>query len=165
MMSSITWVDECSGDIYKTSISIGFAWLDITIQGDVVIGSHWNTDSNNAIESQSDVDILQYLKAPYLPKNGIRLLKQGSEYRQSVWKEILNIPFASTQTYTQLANSLNSGARAVAGACRDNPYPGIVPCHRVLARQGIGGFMGQTEGACVVLKKQLLDYEANRVEQ
>jgi methylated-DNA-[protein]-cysteine S-methyltransferase len=72
---------------------------------------------------------------------------------------LLNIPCGQVISYLQLAQKISSGPRAVAQACRNNPYAGIIPCHRVVAKAGIGGFMGQSQGPMVQLKRQLLDYE------
>ncbi len=64
----------------------------------------------------------------------------GTSFRERVWHEISLIPSGSTRTYGQIANKLGSSARAVGMACGDNPVPLIIPCHRVVAKSGIGGF-------------------------
>jgi methylated-DNA-[protein]-cysteine S-methyltransferase len=63
-------------------------------------------------------------------------------------------------SYTDLANRVSSGARAVANACRDNPFPGIIPCHRVVAINGLGGYMGDTRGELFEIKNKLLRLES-----
>jgi methylated-DNA-[protein]-cysteine S-methyltransferase len=50
------------------------------------------------------------------------------------------IPYGETRTYGQLADELDTAAVAVGQACGRNPVPVIVPCHRVVARDGIGGY-------------------------
>jgi methylated-DNA-[protein]-cysteine S-methyltransferase len=94
------------------------------------------------------------------PDIHIKLLRQGSAYRQLVWAEITNIPFGETITYTELAKKINSSPRAVGNACRDNPYPLIIPCHRVVAVSGLGGYYGQTQGDFMDIKSKLLNFEA-----
>lgn len=64
----------------------------------------------------------------------------GTIFQQSVWGEISKIPQGSTKTYGDLAKVLRSAPRAVGQACGSNPYPLIVPCHRVVSASGIGGF-------------------------
>ena len=64
----------------------------------------------------------------------------GTSFRERVWHEISLIPSGSTRTYGQIANKLGSSARAVGMACGDNPVPLLIPCHRVVAKSGIGGF-------------------------
>ena len=94
------------------------------------------------------------------PDIHIKLLRQGSAYRQLVWAEIAQIPFGETITYTELAKKINSSPRAVGNACRDNPYPLIIPCHRVVAVSGLGGYYGQTQGGFMDIKSKLLNFEA-----
>jgi methylated-DNA-[protein]-cysteine S-methyltransferase len=82
------------------------------------------------------------------------LLTQGSEFQQRVWQALREIPVGSTVTYGQLAWRLESSARAVGSACRANPVPIIVPCHRVVAAMGVGGFMGQVVGPRIIINEQ-----------
>ena len=89
----------------------------------------------------------------------ISLKIQGSVFKNKVWAEMCEIPVGQTLTYSALAKKLDSGARAVANACRDNPYPIIIPCHRVVAVSGFGGYMGQTSGRALDIKKKLLANE------
>lgn len=84
---------------------------------------------------------------------------QGSEFQQRVWRALQQIPAGSVLSYGELAAKLNSSARAVGNACRKNPLPIIVPCHRVVAKSGIGGYSGQTEGPLIEQKRRLLRHE------
>ena len=80
----------------------------------------------------------------------------ASRFRRSVWEALLTIGYGQTVTYGQLASLIGSpkAARAVGGALNANPVPVIVPCHRVVAAAGIGGFAGPLE-----LKQRMLDLE------
>ena len=69
------------------------------------------------------------------------------------------IPAGSTITYADLAQRAASGARAVANACGANPVPVIIPCHRVVARHGLGGFMRGREAGALGIKQWLLAHE------
>jgi len=88
------------------------------------------------------------------------LLRQGSAYRQQVWAALAQIPLGETLTYSALAKKIGSAARAVGNACRDNPYPLFIPCHRVVSVSGMGGYCGQTDGHFMTIKHQLLAFEA-----
>jgi methylated-DNA-[protein]-cysteine S-methyltransferase len=83
----------------------------------------------------------------------------GTPFQQRVWRALCAIPPGRTRTYGDLARELASAPRAVGGACRANPIPVVVPCHRVVARAGIGGFGGQTTGPQLVRKGWLLAHE------
>ena len=80
----------------------------------------------------------------------------GTDFELSVWAELGRIPFGETRTYGDIARALgDAGAsRAIGGANGRNPLPVVVPCHRVVAANGLGGFSG---GAGI--KERLLSHE------
>ena len=84
---------------------------------------------------------------------------QGSEFQQQVWRAMRRIPPGQAQSYGELARKIKSAPRAVGGACRANPIPIIVPCHRVVSASGLGGFMGATRGRALKIKRWLLEHE------
>jgi methylated-DNA-[protein]-cysteine S-methyltransferase len=84
--------------------------------------------------------------------------QHGTAFQQRVWQAISAIPRGRVLTYGDIAAQIGSGPRAVANACGANNIPLIVPCHRVVAKGGIGGFMqGNPNGLKV--KKWLLKHE------
>lgn len=87
------------------------------------------------------------------------LLAQGTHFQRKVWRALCQIPFAQTTSYGTLAKELQTSPRALANACRKNPFPLIIPCHRVLAKSGIGGYAGEVSGKLVDIKKALLLHE------
>ena len=86
----------------------------------------------------------------------------GTPYQQRVWQALGAIPYGEVRRYGELAMALGSSARAIGGACRANPLPLIIPCHRVVASNGIGGYSGETGGTVLDVKRWLLDYEQAR---
>lgn len=84
---------------------------------------------------------------------------QGTDYQKLVWQRISAIKWGETLTYSDIAEQLDSSARAVGNACRANPVPIIVPCHRVVSKSGLGGFAGQREGNNINVKTWLIDHE------
>jgi methylated-DNA-[protein]-cysteine S-methyltransferase len=87
------------------------------------------------------------------------LCLQGTAFQQRVWQALRAIPCGEVRTYGELAARLGSGARAVGNACRHNPVPVIVPCHRVVGAAGIGGYAGRTAGRELERKRWLLRHE------
>lgn len=84
----------------------------------------------------------------------------GTPFQQRVWQAIAAIPRGQTRSYGEVAAALASSPRAVGNACGANPYPIIVPCHRVIAaRQGLGGFARQRGGFLLDVKRWLLRHE------
>jgi methylated-DNA-[protein]-cysteine S-methyltransferase len=82
---------------------------------------------------------------------------KGTKFQQSVWTHLLKIPSGSTETYGTVAQNLKSGPRAIGQAVGANPIPIIIPCHRVVAVNGLGGYSGLGGIEC---KKKLLALES-----
>lgn len=100
-----------------------------------------------------------YLKDPRFVF-GLPLQPAGTHFQRRVWDGIAAIPPGATRTYGELAATIRSGPRAVGNACGANPYPLVVPCHRVVAaNQGLGGFARQRGGFLLEIKKWLLLHE------
>ncbi|MGV2291864.1 methylated-DNA--[protein]-cysteine S-methyltransferase [Trinickia sp. YCB016] len=84
----------------------------------------------------------------------------GTEFQRRVWKGICAIAPGEVLTYGQLAKEVGSVARAVGQACGDNRFPIVIPCHRVVAASGIGGFAHEAEeGYLRRTKRWLLAHE------
>jgi len=90
---------------------------------------------------------------------GCALAVSGTAFQQRVWSLISAIPAGQARTYGELAADLGSGARAVGHACRANPVPLAVPCHRVVGARGLGGFAGDSRGRLLDMKRWLLRHE------
>ena len=84
----------------------------------------------------------------------------GTPFQQRVWQALTKILPGETPTYGELAHKLGTGARAVGNACRRNPVSIIVPCHRVVAASGMGGYSGSTSGPELDRKGWLLAHES-----
>lgn len=95
------------------------------------------------------------------PKRALRLplALDGTAFQRRVWRALTRIPPGEVRQYGELAALLKSSPRAVGNACRANPIPIVVPCHRVVARAGLGGFMGREAGKAIRLKQWLLAHE------
>ena len=83
----------------------------------------------------------------------------GTDYQQRVWCALRRIPDGKVLSYGELARRLDSGPRAVGGACRANPVPIVVPCHRVVAHNGLGGYTGGIAPGWSGIKRWLLQHE------
>jgi len=83
----------------------------------------------------------------------------GTPFQHRVWHALQHIPSGTTQTYQQLAETLDTCPRAIGQACRANPYPLLIPCHRVVAKSSLGGYMG-SDSSNLMIKQALIDLEA-----
>ena len=107
-------------------------------------------------------EIIKYLNGE-LKRFTMPIYFKGTHFQESVWKELLNIPYGETRTYKELAEKVGSpkGFRAVGGALNKNPIGIIVPCHRVIGSNGkLVGFAGGLD-----MKSRLLNLEKNNVEK
>jgi methylated-DNA-[protein]-cysteine S-methyltransferase len=100
----------------------------------------------------------RYFQDPHW-RFSLPLAIRGSEHAQCVWRALCGIRPGRVKSYGQLARELGSSARAVAGACRANELPIIIPCHRVVASSGLGGYCGQLSGPFLDIKRWLLRHE------
>ena len=89
---------------------------------------------------------------------------KGSALQRGVWDAMCAIPRGHTRTYGELARELRADPRAIGQACGDNRLPIVIPCHRVVAADGIGGFGHATGGYLLEAKRWLLAHEAPAFE-
>ena len=87
----------------------------------------------------------------------------GTPHARKVWQALCQIPVGETRTYGEIARDIGSSPRAVGQACRANPWPLFIPCHRAVpasgSRGGTGGYAGQRQGPLADIKDWLLDHE------
>jgi methylated-DNA-[protein]-cysteine S-methyltransferase len=96
------------------------------------------------------------------------LLIEGSPLQRRVWDAMCAIPRGETRTYGAIARELGDTdykmLRAVGQACGDNRLPIVIPCHRVVAANGLGGFAHSTDGYLIEAKRWLLLHETGEFE-
>ncbi|MFA6970002.1 MAG: methylated-DNA--[protein]-cysteine S-methyltransferase [Gallionella sp.] len=83
----------------------------------------------------------------------------ATSHQQRVWQAMLDIPRGQTRSYGELAIELHSSAQAVGQACGANPLPIVIPCHRVVGKAGLGGFMKSSGDTQLDIKRWLLSHE------
>jgi methylated-DNA-[protein]-cysteine S-methyltransferase len=83
----------------------------------------------------------------------------GTPFQCRVWREISGIAAGRTLTYQTIARRLATAPRPVGGACGANRIPIVIPCHRVLGSNGVGGFMHARKGFPIEIKRWLLRHE------
>lgn len=93
-------------------------------------------------------------------------LTSGTEFQQRVWSALQNIPTGKTRTYSQVAIAIRKprAVRAVGSACGANPVAVLVPCHRVVAKDGgLGGFSSDLKWKHRLLSREgvMLDIAAD----
>ncbi|HUG76746.1 MAG TPA: methylated-DNA--[protein]-cysteine S-methyltransferase [Burkholderiales bacterium] len=112
----------------------------------------------NALAERAARQLERYLDDPGV-RFDLPLAEVGSAFQRRVWSAICAIPRGRTLTYGQVARHLRSAPRAVGQACGANWFPLVVPCHRVVAAGGLGGFGHHGEGFHLEIKRWLLAHE------
>ena len=153
-------------DGFDARVRAPFATLGITATETHVTGIRFLAPSVPAKMPKRDtiahlacVQLYSYLEDPAFVFD-LPLRLSGTRHRIAVWEAMQRIPAGATRTYGDVARELASSARAVGGACGANPLPVVVPCHRIVAADGLGGFMGAAaEGFERSIKRWLLEHE------
>lgn len=149
---------------YDAVLESPVAPLGLRFEGDYLVALDF-LDSGQAACSSSPVvrdaceQLEQYFSGSSAGQFLIKTDLSGTRFQQKVLLELLNIPFGKVKTYGEIARKLKTSPRAVGNACRRNPIPVIIPCHRVVAANGIGGYDGATSGSRLAIKRQLLQHE------
>jgi methylated-DNA-[protein]-cysteine S-methyltransferase len=116
--------------------------------------------AQNPVAEQAAVQVTRYFEDADF-RFDLPLLEAGSGFQRRVWELIAAIPRGSVRTYGQLAKLLDSHPRAVGQACGANWFPLVIPCHRVTAAGGLGGFASTDDenGFHLSVKRWLLRHE------
>jgi len=112
----------------------------------------------NALAERACLQIEKYAADPGYTFQ-LPLKPLGTPFQRRVWDQIAAIPLGRTRTYGDLARLLRSAARAVGQACGANYFPLVIPCHRVVAAAGLGGFAHARGGYLLEVKRSLLAHE------
>lgn len=150
---------------YSHMAAPGF-WLALYATPDAITGVEFLTERPNdwrdaplgSLLAEAASQITAWLKSPDF-RFDLPVYATGTDFRQRVWALISAIPSGETRTYGDLAKALNSAPRAVGQACGDNPLPILVPCHRVVGQNGLGGFNHDRGDALLNIKRWLLTHE------
>ena len=119
--------------------------------------ANWETNHVDLIKALEN-DLRAWIKQPahsFLLPLAIR----GTPFQRRVWQAISRIPCGEIRTYGELSAEVGGTPRAVGQACGANPFPVVVPCHRVVAKTGLGGFANARDGWLLETKRWLLKHE------
>lgn len=137
--------------------------LTIVEEGDTIVGIMFGNfakrQSQNMLLKRAAKQISEYMdgrrKVFDLP-----LSFGGTEFENAVYTELLKIPFGRVVSYEDVAKRVGRprACRAVGNAVGKNPIALVIPCHRVVGKNNIGGF-----GSAIHIKKYLLDLEKSKI--
>lgn len=149
---------------YQAKLPTPFGVLGIRCSEDALTCIDFLSASESSQPAGSELSakvceqLLRYLDDPNF-RFTLPLDLRGTVHQCKVWQAIQEIPYGHTRSYDELAVEIHSAAQAVGQACGANPVPIIVPCHRVIGKTGLGGFMRHAEGGVLKIKRWLLEHE------
>lgn len=151
---------------YQAKLVAPFAVLGIIIEEDWLTDIEYLPMDTQPLAPQNYLakEVCRQLQV-YLTEPGFRfdlsLHIGGTAHQRRVWQAIQTIPSGKTSSYAEIATQLHSAPRAVGRACGANRIPIIIPCHRVIAKNGgLGGFMNASDGNPLEIKRWLLRHES-----
>jgi len=155
---------------YTAVLPSPVGYLGVQMEGNKLsglefLGKRPHTQSSKISENNADgvsTEIRQALDGYFADPHSIKppvTVINGTDFQKRVWQILSSIKPGKTRTYGDIARQVNSSPRAVGNACRRNPVPIFIPCHRVVSASGRGGFMGHTSGEPLEIKEWLLTHE------
>lgn len=121
------------------------------------LASHWGVYTPTTQDDMMADTVKRVIFDGY--KHDIKIDLHGTDFQRKVWKEVMNVQKGETISYQELAERIGEpkAVRAVASAVAQNPIAMLVPCHRIIHKDGtLGEYHWGRD-----LKKQLLDWEKN----
>jgi methylated-DNA-[protein]-cysteine S-methyltransferase len=152
--------------LFDAVVPAPFGAVGVRIENDAIRelvylpASHPLQDPQDALSLRAAQQLQAYFSDPDF-RFDLPLAPAGTAFQQRVWNVISGIPRGETLTYGAVAKLLRSAPRAVGQACGANWFPMVIPCHRVLAAGGLGGFANSDEadGFHLGVKRWLLAHE------
>ena len=170
--------------LYKSSYLSPVGELLIVTNEDSIIGlwienqKYFPKEFKEEVIENDNITIMvetkKWLDSYFLGKNPdisrLKLMPEGSDFRQIVWKLLCKIPYGETITYGEIAEKVSKimniksmSSQAVGGAVGHNPISIIVPCHRVVGKDGsLTGYAGGIDRKIKLLKLEGVDIEKFR---
>ena len=157
-------------DKYDARLKTPFATIGIVASDTHLLHIHFlpmdvaaKAPTTNTVAHLASVQLMAYIENADF-KFDLPIKLAGSKHQLDVWRAMQKIAAGKTQTYGELAAKIDSSPRAVGTACGLNPVPIVVPCHRVVAANGLGGFMGGKQSEPLAIKRWLLAHESTRTD-
>jgi len=165
-VAATEFVTDAHSRLFSAIVPAPFGYIGVRTEAGVIIELVYLPErftakaAQDQLAEQAEQQIAAYFQDPQF-QFSLNLKPVGTLFQQRVWAAIAAIPCGQVLSYGQVAKHLKTAPRAVGQACGANPYPLIVPCHRVTAASGIGGFAHHDDasGFHVGVKRSLLLHE------
>ncbi len=135
-------------------------WIEVSADNDAITHLHWRGVQPARLQSSPLVkEAVKQLGAYFdkrLTEFDLPIVADGTGFARDVWDIMLAIPYGQTLTYGEVATQLGVPAQAIGQACGQNPIAVIIPCHRIVGTNWLGGYSSELG---VNAKEYLLDLE------
>lgn len=145
--------------MHTSSINSKFGYISIVEEDGFItaILFFYMKENPSPLSEKAKIQVEEYLKGERKTFD-LPIKMKGTDFQKIVWNAIYDIPFGKTISYKDIGDRIGSkGYQAIGSACGKNPLPIIVPCHRVLGKDNIGGFSLGLD-----IKKSLLSLESGK---
>jgi methylated-DNA-[protein]-cysteine S-methyltransferase len=147
----------------KLKAPFGPIWLDANEHGLTKISfEELDEHQCNSFTKQAADELTDYFLGKRTTFTVSLSIQTGTVFQRNVWQALTQIPYGTFCTYLDIANAVGSpkASRAIGQANSKNPIPIIIPCHRVIGKNGqLTGYLGSAEQDGLLIKKSLLDIE------
>ena len=142
------------------SFKTKYGWINVKEENHYITSISFGKEKNKGL-SKNLIKIKKEIKNYFLGKKIIlkcNFKTTGTLIQKKIWKELQNIPYGQTKSYSEIAKKIKTSPRVVGNVCGKNRHLLVIPCHRVIRNDGsLGGFSG-TGGK--KLKQRLLNLES-----
>src|SRR5215475_10344926 len=142
------------------ALATEIGWIEVSADNDAITHLYWRGVQPQRLQSSAVVkEAVKQLGAYFekrLTRFDLPIAADGTGFAKDVWDVMLSIPYGETLTYGEVAAKLQAPAQAVGQACGQNPIAVIIPCHRIVGTNWLGGYSSELG---INAKEWLLDLE------
>ena len=135
-------------------------WIEVSADNEAITHLFWRGVQPACLQSSALVkEAVKQLNAYFekrLTQFDLPIAADGTGFARDVWDIMRAIPYGQTLTYGDVAARLNAPAQAIGQACGQNPIAIVIPCHRIVGTNWLGGYSSELG---LSAKQYLLDLE------
>jgi methylated-DNA-[protein]-cysteine S-methyltransferase len=155
-----TGTPQRGGRMATAALQTEIGWIEVGADQEAITHLYWRGVAPQRLQSSPLVkEAVKQLQAYFdkrLTRFELPIAADGTGFAKDVWDVMLSIPYGQTLTYGDVATRLNVPAQAVGQACGQNPIAIVIPCHRIVGTNWLGGYSSELG---INAKAYLLDLE------
>ena len=156
----VTGVPSRGEGMATAALQTEIGWIEVSADNDAITRLHWRGVRPQRLQSSALVKEAVKQLGAYFEKRLTRfelpIAADGTGFAKDVWDIMLAIPYGETLTYGEVATKLQAPAQVIGQACGQNPIAIVIPCHRIVGTNWLGGYSSELG---LSAKSYLLDLE------